>query len=500
MGPRDYLNENFRSEVPEWLAKFDPRDPDEVQSLVRSFLSTRVVFYPGSGQDGSPVQLFNEAGIAHCFLYVDYMMTRDAVEDELQHHGFRGYSPIARLAVAESDMGANGWTPHLRSDEVRYQFEPVSPYAFLEILEKRDAAVIGASRLAILFLAADGHAAYDALFCQKHSGPAPFAIVLQDHGFGGNWSDFGAGGAMETIAQRADTFPQVLLVGNNTEAWRGFARVDTVDPVAISAMRTRSIYVRDPDALAKRDEPQTLRREALPDLIFDCPVALGDLYDVPVDNTSWPAPFIYHQVPRQGQSPRRPRAPFHSYPNALVPRSQVANIDAHFGVYMLAINQPRKAFYVGIAAADGRLTEGVGSRIRKHRVKLTASHVGRILPCGSPAGIGGVNHTGGWRPFAAERYQFHLTAREDDYCADVRVMVGTAGTNAKKTLEKYESAILHNADGIRSRIFDVFWPGEDNSDVVILNTMRGRAPEKLPSDIVLPDDCVGRGATTVSED
>jgi len=167
---------------------------------------------------------------------------------------------------------------------------------------------------------------------------------------------------------------------------------------------------------------------------------------------------------------------------------------------MLAINQPRKAFYVGIAAADGRLTEGVGSRIRKHRVKLTASHVGRILPCGSPAGIGGVNHTGGWRPFAAERYQFHLTAREDDYCADVRVMVGTAGTNAKKTLEKYESAILHNADGIRSRIFDVFWPGEDNSDVVILNTMRGRAPEKLPSDIVLPDDCVGRGATTVSED
>ncbi len=495
MGPRDYLNQNFRSEVPGWLAKFDPRDPDEVQGLVRSFLSSRVVFYPGSGQDGSPVQLFNEAGTAHCFLYADYMMTRDAVEDELQHHGFRGYSPIARLAVAESDMGANGWTPHLRSDEVRYRFEPLSPYAFLEILEKRDDAVAGASRLAILFLAADGHAAYDALFCQKHSGPAPFAIVLQDHGFGGNWSDFGAGGAMETNARRANTFPQVLLVGDTTGAWRGFARVDTVDPAAISAMRTRSIYVRDPDAPAKRDEPQTLRREALPNLIIACPVALNDHYEVPVDNTIWPAPFSYLHVPGQGQTPHRPRAPFGSKHNALIPRPTVPHFDACFGVYMLAIDSPCKAFYVGIAAADGKYPEGVGSRVRKHRVKLTASHVARTANS-----VGGVNHTGGWRPFAVERHDFHLTGGTLDDCNDVRLMVGTDGTNAKSTLEKYESAILHDAGGIRSRIYDILWPGEDNSNVKILNSPGGRAPENLPGVIILPDDFAGRGASTKCDD
>lgn len=494
MGPRDYLNQNFRSEVPEWLAKFDPRNPHEVQGLLRSFLGSRVVFYPGSGHDGSPVQLFNEASAAHCFLYVDYMMTRDAVEDELQHNGFRGYGSIARLAVAKSDMGANGWTPHLRPEEVRYQFEPVTPYAFLEILEKRDDAVEGASRLAILFLAADGHAAYDALFCQKHSGPAPFAIVLQDHGFGGNWSVFGANGAMETIARRTDTFPQVLLVGDNTEAWRGFARVETVDPVAITATRTRNIYVRDPDAPAKRDEPQAFRREALPDLIFACPVALGDHYDVPVDQTDWLEPFNYRQIHRQGQTPHRPIAPF-TLGTAITPRTQASNLDATLGVYILAIDRPYKAFYVGIAA-----TGNIGARLRTHRVKLTASHVGQSLACGTPANVGGVNHTGGWRPFAVERYQFHVTAGYDDDCADVRLMIGTTGNNANGALEQYESAILHNAGGVRSRIFDILWPGEDNSNVVILNTPRGRAPNKLPGAIVLPVDCVGRGATTVSED
>lgn len=224
----------------------------------------------------------------------------------------------------------------------------------------------------------------------------------------------------------------------------------------------------------------------MPDLFFAFPVMLDDHYNVPVDDTTWLDPFVYHHVLRQGQSPHRPRAPFRSYRNALVAKSQVATFDAHFGIYMLAMDHPRKAFYVGIAAADSRRLEGVGSRIRKHRVKLTASHVGRSLPCGTPKGIGGVNHTGGWRPFAAERYRFYLTANYADCCADVRVMVGTAGTNAKKTLEQYESAILHNANGIRSRIFDVFWPGEDKSNVVILNTIRGRAPENLPGAIILP--------------
>lgn len=58
------------------------------------------------------------------------------------------------------------------------------PYGFLEVLE-RDAELgpeHGAARLAIIFLGADGHATYDALFCQ---GKNPQATLC--HPAAGPW-------------------------------------------------------------------------------------------------------------------------------------------------------------------------------------------------------------------------------------------------------------------------------------------------------------------------
>lgn len=182
-------------------------------------------------------------------------------------------------------------------------------------------------------------------------------------------------------------------------------------------------------------------------------------------------------------------------PGVGTPNRQAPNFDKSYGVYILAIDHPRKAFYVGIAAADSDQPEGVGSRIRTHRVKLTASNVGRTLACGTPAGVGGVHHPEKWRLFAVERYQHHLTNGVDDGCADVRVMVGTAGNNAWEILDQYERAILHNAGGCRSKIFDILWPGEDNSRVERLNTIRGHTPETLPGAIILPGNRPQSGST-----
>jgi len=231
----------------------------------------------------------------------------------------------------------------------------------------------------------------------------------------------------------------------------------------------------------------------MPDLVIACPVSLRDVYCVPADDTVWDT-LNYLQLGSQGQTPHRPRATFASHTNALDPIPQVPNFDTRFGVYMLAVCHPHKAFYVGIAAADGQAPEGIGSRVRKHRVKLTASHVGPTRDCGSPTGTGGVHHPGRWRQFALARYQFHLSPLADDLCDDVRMVVGTAGGNAGETLEEYEAAILHNEGGIRSRLFDILWPGEDNSNVFILNTIRGRAPDELPGAIILPADCPELGA------
>ena len=63
------------------------------------------------------------------------------------------------------------------------------------------------------------------IFCQQEQVNPPFAIKLQDHGFGGNWDRFGASGFMQTTARHYGIYPSYLLVGDNTEPWEGYSLV-----------------------------------------------------------------------------------------------------------------------------------------------------------------------------------------------------------------------------------------------------------------------------------
>ncbi len=213
-----------RESMPAWLSAY-PSDAQEAlppSEVLRRFLRSRTVYYPGSGSDGGPVAAFNSAHAAHCFVYVDYLVERSELLDELQSDGFRGYRRLARVDLREADFGLGNWRPHV-TGPVRYPFKPVRPYGFIEILERAEeySEAHGAERFAVLFLAADGHAAFDAIFCQGSGTPVPFCVVLQDHGFGCNYSAFGEGGLLAQIASGCRVLPEFLLVADNTDPWRG---------------------------------------------------------------------------------------------------------------------------------------------------------------------------------------------------------------------------------------------------------------------------------------
>jgi len=212
--------------LPRWLHDWNPA----AKVSMVDFFSSRVVFYPGSGTDGQPVQFFGTRHAAHCFVYADYGITREHVQQELSEdgHPFVGYRRAGRMDVRESDLTPNGWTPHINPEAApRGPAAPMRPYAFVEILERQPGFDDdhGPRRLAILFLCADGVAAYDSLFCQAKAS-APYAVVLQDHGFGGNWTDFGLGGHLERLATSTGQLPQFLLVASNTDAWIGYSAID----------------------------------------------------------------------------------------------------------------------------------------------------------------------------------------------------------------------------------------------------------------------------------
>lgn len=81
--------------TPQWLCAWRPRRPVKVADL----LSSRVVFCPGSGTDGQPVKFFGSRHLAHGFVLVDYVVSRERIEHELGESGrpFAGYKGVDRI-------------------------------------------------------------------------------------------------------------------------------------------------------------------------------------------------------------------------------------------------------------------------------------------------------------------------------------------------------------------------------------------------------------------
>ncbi len=213
--------------LPEWLANYNPGDVLNVEIL----FSSRIVFYPGAGFDGHAVRLFGSAHAAHVFVYVDYGITKDQILEQLDenHPGhFKGYRVLGIIDLSEHDLTPCGWRGNVHPNRERpgpQKFASAPPFGFVTVF-LRDQTYNdshGPQRFALLFLGADGIATYDALFCQPDSVAAPYGVLLQDHGFGGNYDRFGHGGLLEQLAVKA--MPEWLLVGEGTEAWEGYERV-----------------------------------------------------------------------------------------------------------------------------------------------------------------------------------------------------------------------------------------------------------------------------------
>src|SRR5271165_5538967 len=77
----------YQEEVPSCLHK-GPHDkgPQLDTDNANEFLDSRVVFYPGSGQDLHDLDVFGGAEAAHCFVHADYDYKFDA--KALQYDGY----------------------------------------------------------------------------------------------------------------------------------------------------------------------------------------------------------------------------------------------------------------------------------------------------------------------------------------------------------------------------------------------------------------------------
>lgn len=252
MTQKEYLRQ-YREDVPAWLREFQPGK----SRPLAEFLKSRIVFYPGSEIDGHPVEVFGASHSTHCFVYADYWLSEEMLRSELRKRGFRGYDILDEILFPENEiMEIVRWDRHyLSPDELREAAEGTArmrainhpePYALLVILERQAkfGDEHGPERLAILFLGADGIATYEAIFANRNAAE-PFGMLLQDHGFGGNYNCFGKGGFLEKIIERSGVSPRFILAGvhDATQIFDGYEPIGALEP---TGTRSRNLFARRP--------------------------------------------------------------------------------------------------------------------------------------------------------------------------------------------------------------------------------------------------------------
>ncbi|MYB34117.1 MAG: hypothetical protein F4X92_03110 [Gammaproteobacteria bacterium] len=252
----DVLREE-QEQMPEWL-----EDPPFGFNR-KDFFRNRTLFYPGSGGDGHPVKLCARSNAAHTFIYVDYGVSRDNIQEWLEgpdpeelpqerplpaaQYRFLGYTVEYEQCLKQEDLRPGGWTQHASPTNSRdFVGDNFIPYALFVVL-KRDENfddAHGPERLAGLFVGGDGIATYDALYCQADGTPSPYLVVLQEHGFGGNYDSFGQGGLLEQIASKCNVWPKWLLVADNTDIWDGYEKTLSLGERGGQHNHERNLYRR----------------------------------------------------------------------------------------------------------------------------------------------------------------------------------------------------------------------------------------------------------------
>lgn len=242
---------DFAESTPEWLCALTAEAPFPRED----FFASRTLYYPGSGTDGHPIAVFNQEHAIHCAIYADYGLSLSALKKEIYsaNHGFRGYHIIIEHELTQQDLRPGHWQLHVSKHEVRGSWisPDFKPYALFVVFQRDEGLgeQHGAERLAVIFLGADGIATYDALFCQRDSGPPPFILVLQDHGFGGNYTRFGKGGLLHELAKRTGTFPDHVFVAKYTDVWDDYEPLPM--PASVGGMHgiPRKLWKRKAGAL-----------------------------------------------------------------------------------------------------------------------------------------------------------------------------------------------------------------------------------------------------------
>ena len=199
------------------------------------------LFYPACDIDGGVIKYcnehFDELGICS-YVYADYATGEDRLEEHL--NDFRGYHLLASRELTPSDVGADKPVPipeGINPDEYLRYKEDWKPFARWTVFERDSyyGEEHGPERFSLLYLGAEGVAAYVGLYLANGITPRAMAIIQPGHGFGLNWTDFtDPEGVLARIVRVGSSMPEYFFYGGYGDfeyddfAWPGYEQIDRI--------------------------------------------------------------------------------------------------------------------------------------------------------------------------------------------------------------------------------------------------------------------------------
>ncbi len=169
------LKELEKLEMPDWLINIREFN---VYDVLKDSL-----FYPACCFDGKPIK--HLMGNAYSFVYVDHYVSKNRLIEILKNPGIKGYKIIHQESITKTQLVPNGWTIKImpRDDnDLRYNsFSEETNNVFCEWLIFERLPEFDDShnplRFSLLYLHADGAAAYQALYSSNQLCPKFLSLI-----------------------------------------------------------------------------------------------------------------------------------------------------------------------------------------------------------------------------------------------------------------------------------------------------------------------------------
>lgn len=197
------------------------------------------LYYPGAGNDFQTLKLFVENSSINEVYYSDYHSKKIKTEILISILG-DNWSLINKIDLTPSNFNQNEWSDFwFNLENAAHYANPIDAYGIKFIFKH-----LSGKEFSLYYLGTEAIKTYLILL---ENNIKIDLVVLQDHGTGDNWSEFGIGQDIEDfgLSKVSDFSPSLLFVAKNTVPWNGYKQITSFHGEFGSAGHPRALFIKN---------------------------------------------------------------------------------------------------------------------------------------------------------------------------------------------------------------------------------------------------------------